>query len=92
MATDWTLSYSGPDSGSGRHGSPDVTFVTVTPGTYTLSEDGDPSVEGDYELTDLSCTGGTLSGDQLELQAGDNAVCFFTNDDVAPGPDAPPAP
>ncbi|MCE1177668.1 MAG: DUF11 domain-containing protein, partial [Micrococcales bacterium] len=75
--TDWTLTATGPVTASGAEGAAAVTNAPVSAGTYTLSEAGPAG----YSQTDLTCEGGTLSGDQLTLAVGQSATCTFTNDD-----------
>jgi hypothetical protein len=54
-----------------------------------LSESG----PGGYIASNWSCIGGSLSGNQLTLAAGDEASCKITNNDTAPvGPDPDPDP
>jgi len=49
-------------------------------GTYTLSEDG---LSG-YSPSSWSCTGGSLSGDEITIGVGETVECTITNDDIAP--------
>jgi outer membrane autotransporter protein len=78
---DFTLSFSGPGgSGSGAQGSAAVTGVVVTPGNYTLTEDG-PS---GYDLTALTCDGFDPDGsDGLLILNGEDVTCTFKNNDKA---------
>ena len=76
--TDWTLSFSGPDNGSGPEGDAAVTAVPVTPGVYTLTESNGPA---GYDEGSWTCTDGTLVGNVLTLASGDIATCTITNDD-----------
>lgn len=80
-ATAWTLGAAGPTNISGVTGSPAVTSATVNSGTYTLSESGGPS---GYAEGTWSCNGGTQSGDQITLAAGESSTCTITNDDISP--------
>ena len=77
VATDFTLSASGPTSISGLGG---VSSAAVPAGTYTLGESGPPG----YSASAWTCTGGTLAGSQITLAPGQAAVCEITNDDVPP--------
>ncbi|WP_421712349.1 hypothetical protein, partial [Alteromonas abrolhosensis] len=67
LDTAWTLRASGPVVRSGIEGSAAVTNSVVLPGIYTLSESG----PGGYIASGWSCAGGSLSGNQLTLVAGD---------------------
>lgn len=75
VPTDWTLSATGPTSISGQTGDAAITNATVTPGTYTLSEDGPTG----YNASAWGCTGGTLTGNSLVLAAGQTAICTINN-------------
>jgi len=57
-----------------------VETTTVTPGTYTATETGDP----DYDLTGIACAGdadssGTGSTATFNAQSGETITCTFTN-------------
>ncbi|QAY74627.1 hypothetical protein ET445_16095 [Agromyces protaetiae] len=54
---------------------------TVTPGTFTLSED---PVAGYTEASAVQCVGGSQAGGQITLKLGESAVCTFYNKDVTP--------
>jgi hypothetical protein len=86
LATDWTLSATGPTSISGATGSPAVTNAVVSPGTYTLAESGPAG----YSASAWSCTDGTLTGSSLVLAAGDSASCSITNTFIPSPPNPPP--
>ena len=73
--TDWTLAADGPVYVDGIEGDFLITMIKVPVGVYELSESG----PGGYTASDWSCTGGSLSGDQLTLLADDAAVCTITN-------------
>ncbi|MDX1555848.1 MAG: hypothetical protein R3212_07475, partial [Xanthomonadales bacterium] len=77
--TDWTLSFAGPANGSGSEGDAAITDVSVPAGQYTLSETGPAG----YTQTNLSCSGGTLNGNQLTLSNNQDVTCTFTNNDQA---------
>ena len=83
VASDWTLSATGPATISGTSGSGTVTNAVVPVGTYTLSESGPAS----YAQTGLACTGTADAdpSDGLTLAAGEIATCTFTNDDQQVG-------
>ncbi|GCE78218.1 hypothetical protein [Cellulomonas biazotea] len=55
--TAWTLGATGPTTFSGVTGSPSVTRVAITPGTYTLAES--PATTPGYEASDWLCEAGT---------------------------------
>ena len=73
--SDFNLSFSGVTNNSGVSGSPNVTNFPVQPGTYTITE----NTLAQYLQTDLSCAGGVLNGNELQLSAFDSATCTFTN-------------
>lgn len=76
VATDWTLSASGPTPISGPGG----VSSDVNPGTYTLSESSGPS---GYSASHWACNAGTgLDGTHVTLTGGQNATCTITNDDI----------
>jgi uncharacterized repeat protein (TIGR01451 family) len=80
VATDWTLTASGPTPGvSGPTGDPAVTEAPVAPGAYDLSEAGPNS----YAASAWSCEGGSLTGSTVTLAVGDHATCTIVNDDEA---------
>ncbi|MCF6262897.1 MAG: hypothetical protein L3J24_04845 [Xanthomonadales bacterium] len=78
VVTDWNLTATGPTNVSGAGGFA-ATFVDA--GVYTLSESTGPA---GYTAGAWSCTGGSLSGDQLTLVPGGGASCTIVNDDIAP--------
>ena len=82
VATDWTLSASGPTPISGATGSGAVTGASVNAGTYDFSESGPAG----YTASAWVCTGtGTQNDDDtVTLAAGQSATCTIHNDDVAP--------
>ena len=66
-------------SGKGAAGENDVVSGgTFQAGTYTLSEEGPRG----YKASAWSCTGGSLRGDQITLNIGQEAVCSITNSDL----------
>ncbi len=74
---DWTLSAAGPTPLTGISGTVDVTGVSVTPGTYDLSELG---IDGEYLASNWSCTGGNQTDfDTIEISEGDNVECRISN-------------
>lgn len=81
--TDFTLEFTGPINGSGTEGQAAITGASVTPGNYTLTESG--AVVADYDLTAITCNGTDADGlaGGLDLAAGENVTCTFTNDDKA---------
>ncbi|WP_222423775.1 hypothetical protein, partial [Lysobacter antibioticus] len=78
-ATDWTLSATGPTTISGAGGATGA----VDAGTYVLAEAGGPA-NVTYTAGTWSCTGGTLSGNDLTLAIGETATCSITNTYVPP--------
>ena len=75
VATDWTLSATGPSTISGVTGAPAITNAALTAGTYVLAESGPTG----YNPSAWSCTGGSLTGASLVLAAGETASCSITN-------------
>jgi hypothetical protein len=73
VATDFTLSATGPQTISGAGGAESDVDI----GTYSLSE---TNVTG-YTASNWSCVGGSQSGSSITLAAGDNATCTITNSD-----------
>lgn len=66
-----------------RGGDPQVLFDSgqtqyVHTGAYVLTE---IDVDG-YQQRDLTCTGGTLTGDSIQIAAGANITCTFVNEDM----------
>ncbi|MCL4295825.1 MAG: S8 family serine peptidase [Anaerolineae bacterium] len=79
LATDFTLSASGPTPISGPGGA--TSDATFEAGTYDLSETGPAG----YSASDWVCTGGTQNdADTITLGLGESATCTITNDDQAP--------
>lgn len=78
VATDFTLSASGPTPVSGAGGA--TSDASFEAGTYALSETG-PS---GYTASAWSCVGGTQNGSDITLGLGESATCTITNDDQAP--------
>jgi len=84
VATDFTLTASGPTNITGVSGDASITDASVAPGVYNLTEAGPGSYTGVW-----SCTAGTLVGSSLTLNADDDAECTLVNDDVfIPPPEA----
>ena len=73
VATDFTLSASGPTPISGAGG----TESDVNAGSYALSETNVPG----YTASAWSCTGGSQNGANITLALGESATCTITNDD-----------
>jgi len=85
-STAWTLQASGPTTISGATGSASVTNVTVSPGTYTLSESG-PAGGSPTTFTagTYSCVrngGAPVSGDTVTISAGDDVTCTILNTEM----------
>jgi len=77
VATDWTLSATGPTPLSGAGG---VAATPVGAGDYVLAESAGPD---GYTASVWSCTGGSLNGATLTLALGETASCSITNNDEA---------
>lgn len=78
VATDWTLTAAGPTPISGVTGSAPVTAVTVTAGSYTLSETGPAG----YSASAWNCAGAIVAGATITLVPGDDVTCTVTNTDL----------
>ena len=76
VESDFKLGAFGSQNISGLTGDDEITEVSVAPGNYSLDEGGPSGYTGTW-----SCTAGTLVGNTLTLNAGDEAVCTLTNDD-----------
>lgn len=75
VATDWTLSASGPTPLSGAGG---VAETPVDAGTYVLSETGGVA-NVTYAPGAWSCIGGVLTGNSLVVSTGETVACSITN-------------
>ncbi|WP_105186316.1 VWA domain-containing protein [Micropruina glycogenica] len=85
VATDWTLSASGPSPINGVTGSPAVTAAAVEVGEYTLSESG----PANYTASDWRCVAAdqspvAVTDDAVTLAEGDNVTCTVVNTPVPP--------
>ena len=81
MATDWTLTATGPTNLSGQSGSPAVTDATVQVGSYLLAETGGPA---GYLPSAWVCVGGIPGTGTVALAAGERATCTITNTALTP--------
>ena len=81
IATDWTLTASGPTTIAGVTGDLAITAAAVPVGTYVLSEADGPA---GYAASPWTCVGGTPGTDQVVLAAGERATCSITNTAIAP--------
>ena len=84
VLTNWTLTATGATPLSGVTGNVSVTNAVVLPGLYTLAESGGPA---GYTSSTYSCVkngGGAVVSNTITLDAGDEATCTITNDDIAP--------
>ena len=82
--SDFRLGASGIDNITGFSGDTAISEATLVAGNYSLVEAGPSGYTGTW-----SCTDGTLVGNTLTLQIGDEAVCTLTNDDnFIPPPDS----
>jgi alpha-tubulin suppressor-like RCC1 family protein len=86
-ANAWTLSAAGSTPISGATGSPAVTNAVVNTGTYALSESAGP---GGYTASSWVCVGGSQSGSNITVTAGQSATCTITNDDIPSSSPPPP--
>lgn len=87
VAADWKLTAAGPFEITGN-GQASETFTEsefdafASPRTWTLSEERvnplNPNSEN-YVAGNWSCDGGTLSGDEITLEKGDDVTCTITN-------------
>lgn len=79
----WTLTASGPTLLRGATGTPAVTAVVVTPGTYALTEsEGPPGyTQSGWSCTDAGSSPVTLTSGSVTLDALDDVTCTVTNDD-----------
>jgi len=76
VATDWTLTATGPTNLSGQSGTPAVTDATVQVGSYLLAETGGPA---GYLPSAWVCVGGIPGTGTVALAAGERATCTITN-------------
>ena len=78
VASDWTLSATGPTPISG----PSLVSGAVSAGVYTLAEDGPDG----YTSSGWMCEGGSVDPDTgaVTIGLGESVHCVVTNDDVAP--------
>ncbi len=77
VATDWTLTATGPTTVSGVTGDPAITAAAVSAGSYTLSETGPAG----YTAGTWSCVGGILDGAVVTIANGATVSCAIVNDD-----------
>lgn len=76
--SDFTLTATGPNTIAGVSGTASVTKAVVQPGTYLISETTVPG----YTASSWVCVGASaVSGNKIDLQGGDHAVCTISNDD-----------
>jgi hypothetical protein len=81
VATDWTLTATGPTTITGVTGSPAVTGVTAHVGTYALSESGPAG----YTASVWHCTGAASSTPtSVTLALGQSATCTIINKAIPP--------
>lgn len=87
LDTAWTLNAAGIVSASGVEGAAAVTNRFVPAGSYALTETNGPA---GYLQANLACTGGAFTAAangnpaSVQVSAGAEVICTFTNDDVAP--------
>jgi len=77
VASDWTVSASGPTPFSGTAS----VSKSVNAGVYTLTQTG--GVAG-YLASSWNCNGGVQSGNQVTLSPGQNVTCIITDTDQGP--------
>lgn len=78
VATDWTLTATGPTTISDDGGV--VSGDTFSAGTYTLSESDGPT---GYVAGNWNCTGVENDGSSINLKVGDSATCTLINSDTS---------
>jgi uncharacterized repeat protein (TIGR01451 family) len=76
---DWMLQAAGPQTILGPDGSSAVTGAQVAPGTYSLSEIDGPA---GYSASGWTCTGATVSGNQVTLAPGAVVTCGIMNTEL----------
>ena len=76
VATDWTLTGTGPVTITGATGSAPVTNAVVRVGSYALTESGGP---GGYTASAWTCVGGSQTGSSVALALNQSATCTITN-------------
>ncbi|MCR2802229.1 SpaA isopeptide-forming pilin-related protein [Microbacterium sp. zg-Y818] len=83
VPTDWNQALTAQPAGGTAIAFDHDVSQQVTAGEYTLAESGGP--EG-YEWTALTCSTGstTLESPAVTVANGEEVICSFTNDDVAP--------
>ncbi len=80
VASDWTLTASGPTTISGAGGA--TSDSTFKAGTYALGESAGPS---GYQAGGWDCTNGVaVTNDEITLANGQMTTCTITNSDVMP--------
>lgn len=78
----WTLTATdGAATVSGPANSPAVTQAAVAPGAWTLGETGGPS---GYDPLGWNCSGGSVSGDVVQVPPSKDVVCILTNASITP--------
>jgi hypothetical protein len=97
VASDWTLTGTGPTTITGKTGDTTVTNAVVTPGTYALTETGSPTGPGTYTGTwacvNADKTPVTITDGKVTLTTGADVTCTATNTwQAPPTPPEPPAP
>lgn len=82
--SDWTLSASSADSAiTGASGAPEVSFASVTPGTFTLSETSLAAESAGYTSEGWSCVDddGTVvsTTGSVDVAPAESVICTVTN-------------
>lgn len=85
VATDWTLTATGPTTIEGDGGV--TSGDNFEAGTYTLSEVGKPTIDvSRYKAGKWNCTNNVTvnENNQITLGLGQSTTCTIVNDDIAP--------
>ncbi|MBO3088857.1 DUF7927 domain-containing protein [Cellulomonas dongxiuzhuiae] len=82
VATDWTLTATGPTAGvTGTTGDPAVTSATVAVGDYTLSESGLGGYEGGPWACEADGSSVPVAGGVVTVGLDQDVTCTVVNDD-----------
>ena len=76
VPSNWTLTATGPTPITGPGNTAPVTGQTVNAGAYVLSESGGPA---GYTAGAWTCTGGTVTGNNVVVPNGGTVSCTITN-------------
>ena len=78
--SDFPLTAAGPVTISGVSGTSSVTGHVVSAGSYALTE----QTQAGYTASSWTCSGGTQSGTNIQLDLAGHATCTINNNDNAP--------